>query len=398
MERIYMHDNNNSKRNKRKKKQSLASSFVIAFVAIFGLIVVGFNQISFAIPEEEEHLGESFISQDPGVNVTGRAIGDSYNFNVPQFYTKNGDLVFCLERDIPYIGDKEYKRDIKIEDAGLIYLLASVYPNESFAPGLDLEARVWLSQSAIWIYAYKNGYPNNTSMNDQLVSDVYNEVRLYSSNGTPGTYIAEITVDDINAGINTLYQKYGVDKILEDANRLKNIPISKLTANRNSDEISMTADGKYYQTDYVNVVATVSSDRIGYFNGYEIKYINVPNGTIVIDENGNKVDDITNMAPGSKFALRVPVESVNNNNLDMDINILGSFKTYVAHKYIAVDSQTVTSVKQINNNLSVPLDIQLHYTPRVPDTSLDKSKPYFYIGIILLLSGLGIFYTSAKKD
>ena len=55
-------------------------------------------------------------------------------------------------------------------------------------------------------------------------------------------------------------------------------------------------------------------------------------------------------------------------------------------------------IDTVNNNLSVPLNLELNYTPTVPNTALDNSATLYIIGLILLLSGLGIFYTSAKKN
>ena len=82
----------------------------------------------------------------------------------------------------------------------------------------------------------------------------------------------------------------------------------------------------------------------------------------------------------------------------MEVSVLGSFDSYAADIYVAEGSQTVTSVSKINNNLSVPLDLELNYAPTVPNTALNNSATLYIIGLILLLSGLGIFYTSAKKN
>ena len=116
-----------------------------------------------------------------------------------------------------------------------------------------------------------------------------------------------------------------------------------------------------------------------------------------------KIKDLSNLVAGTKFALRVPVSNVKEDNKELQISVLGSFDTFAANKYVYkgtenAPSQTVTNVKRINNNLSAPLSIQLNYTPTVPNTAMSNSTTLFFIGIILLLSGLGIFYTSAKKD
>lgn len=414
MEKIYMHDNeNNSKRKQAKKKRSVASSVIISMVAVFALIIVGFSQISFAIPEEET-LGEGFTSVDPATYSDKRTIGNAYGFNVPLLYTSSGDLVFCIERDIPYLGGLDYKIGDSIRnDAGLMYILANVYPNESFASDLSLEARNWLSQSAIWIYVagcvpdanaehgYSCSYPyanNNEGITPEVVKGIYNENKLYLFGAAAGTYVAEVTSEDIASGITTLYQKYDVDDILTRANQLRGSYSSKVNVKRNTSVISLTTDGKYYQTDYVIVDGIVPDEAIGKFNGYEVTLDKVPEGTILIDKDGNEIKDFTNLSPGTTFALRIPVANVTDDNKNVEIGIIGSFDTYFANKYIYTGSQTVVSFKKINNNVSVPYEIDVNYAPRVPDTASSNTSMWFFVGIILLLSGLGIFYTSAKKN
>lgn len=396
MEKIYMHDSEkNVKRG--KKKQIVLGGALLAIVAVAALVITTFSGISFAIPEEGVVLGDTFTSA--AIVTNDRIIGETGNFTVNRFATTANDTVFCLERDIPYEPNLEYKKDITINDAGLVYLMANLYPSVSFkaddGSDLSLGAQVWLTQSAIWIYAAQNNYPNNTTMTQELITSVLTEKKIYD---TSMNTVAEVTDADVAAGKQTLYQKYGIDKLLVDANTLKNIPANRLDVTRKTNNISLTSDGKYYQTDYISVVGTVSSEKIGKFNGYQVTLANAPEGTIVIDENGNEIKDLSNFSVGTKFAVRVPVANLKESNKELQISVLGSFDTYIAHRYVYTGSQTVTAVKRINNNLSAPLNIQMNYTPTVPNTALDNTNTLFFIGIILLLSGLGIFYTSAKKN
>lgn len=396
MEKIYMHDSE-KKVKKGKKKQIVLGGVLLAIVAVAALVITTFSGISFAIPEEGVVLGDSFTSA--AIVTNDRIIGETGNFTVNRFATTDGDTVFCLERDIPYKPNLEYKKDITINDAGLVYLMANLYPSVSFkaddGSDLSLGAQVWLTQSAIWIYASQNNYPNNTSMTQDLINNVLTEKKIYD---TSMNIVAEVTDADVAAGKQTLYQKYGIDKLLADANTLKNIPANRLDVTRKTNNISLTSDGKYYQTDYISVVGTVSSEKIGKFNGYQVTLANAPEGTIVIDEDGNEIKDLSNFSVGTKFAVRVPVANLKESNKELQISVLGSFDTYIAHRYVYTGSQTVTAVKRINNNLSAPLNIQMNYTPTVPNTALDNTNTLFFIGIILLLSGLGVFYTSAKKN
>ena len=232
-------------------------------------------------------------------------------------------------------------------------------------------------------------------MTEEVMTNILLETQLYDKDMN---VVAKIDDDDIAAGHSSLMEKYGIFKLLQDAQKLGTAPSNSLNVTKKSEGVSMTSDGKFYQTDYIEVVGTVLSESIGSFNGYELKTKNAPEGTMIIDKDGNEIKDVTNLAPGTKFAFKIPVEKVTEENKKIEVNVLGSFDSYAADIYVADTSQTVTSVSKVNNNLSVPLDVDLNYTPTVPDTALDNSATLYIIGLILLLSGLGIFYTSAKKN
>lgn len=396
MEKIYMHDNQKQKIRRARKRGSSVTAVLVAVVAVAALIAVGFGQISFAIPEEGVTLGNEFISAEP--DVATMIYGENSRFGVNQLLTKDGKPVFCIERDITYKGDLKYVKSERVLDSGLLYLMSNIYPNKKIMDGateLPLGVQVWLSQSAVWIYASINGYENNTEMTADVMEKILLETQLYDKDMN---VVAKIDDDDIAAGHSSLMEKYGIFKLLQDAQKLGTAPSNSLNVTKKSEGVSMTSDGKFYQTDYIEVVGTVLSESIGSFNGYELKTKNAPEGTMIIDKDGNEIKDVTNLAPGTKFAFKIPVEKVTEENKKIEVNVLGSFDSYAADIYVADTSQTVTSVSKVNNNLSVPLDVDLNYTPTVPDTALDNSATLYIIGLILLLSGLGIFYTSAKKN
>ena len=400
MEKIYMRD---EEINKKRGKLSIISSVVISFVAIFALVIVGFNQISFAIPDVGVTLGDSFVSYWDGQN---HAIGSNSSFRVPKLETTNGDVVFCLEKDIDYKLNLTYTKNSIINDAGLLYLMANLYPNKTFKDGdteLNELAQIWLSQSAIWIYVAESHalaatndnlpkYPNNTYMTSEVIDKIKNEVSLYNSSGD--LYV--LSEQDKANGITTLYKKFGIDDYLTEAARIRGQAANTFKAHCNSQNISLSQDGKYYLTDYFYAVSHVYASSIGTFNGYSVSVANAPSGTMIVDMSGNEIKDTSNLSSDSKFRLKIPVDNVNNDNKNIALSFIGSFDTYAANKYTSPDSQTVTSVKKINNNLSDSYNIEANYSPRVPDTALDNSSTFFFVGIILLLSGLGVFYTSVK--
>ena len=396
MEKIYMHDNQNQKVRRARKRGSSVTAVLVAIVAVAALIAVGFGQISFAIPEEGITLGKEFTSATP--DIQSMVYGSTSNFGVNSLLTDKGQHVFCIERDIDYKGNLKYVKSKRVLDSGLLYIMSNVYPNKKIMDGeneLPVGVQVWLSQSAVWIYAAANGYENNTEMTAEVVEDILYETELYAKDGTT---LISITQEDKDAGYVSLFDKYGLLKLLNEAQKLGTSPSNSLDVTKKSEGVSMTSDGKYYQTGFVDVVGTVLSESIGSFNGFELKLNKAPEGTIVVDKDGKEITDLTSLAPGTKFAFKIPVDKVKEENKKMEVSVLGSFDSYAADIYVADTSQTVTSVSKINNNLSVPLNLELNYTPTVPNTALDNSATLYIIGLILLLSGLGIFYTSAKKN
>ena len=393
MEKIYMHDNQNKKVRRARKRGSSVTTVLVAIVAVAALIVVGFGQISFAIPEEGVTLGNEFTSATPDNNTI--VYGQNSKFGVNSLLTDKGQHVFCIERDVDYKGDLKYVKSERVLDSGLLYIMSNVYPNKKIMDGeneLPVGVQVWLSQSAVWIYAATSGYKNNTEMTKEVVEGILYETELY---GKDGTVLISLSEDE---EYQSLYDKYGLLELLIEAKKLGSAPSSSLDVTKKSEGVSMISDGKYYQTGFVDVVGTVLSESIGSFNGFELKLNKAPEGTMVVDKDGKEITDLTNLEPGTKFAFKVPVDKVKEENKKMEVSVLGSFDSYAADIYVAEGSQTVTSVSKINNNLSVPLDLELNYAPTVPNTALNNSATLYIIGLILLLSGLGIFYTSAKKN
>ena len=79
MEKIYMHDSQQQSVRKKRKGSSV-TSVLVAIVAVAALIVVGFGQISFAIPEEGVILGNEFTSAEP--DVANMIYGENSRFGV----------------------------------------------------------------------------------------------------------------------------------------------------------------------------------------------------------------------------------------------------------------------------------------------------------------------------
>lgn len=400
MEKIYM-DSEYSKKPKKQSfmknlfndKGSMFALVVVAFVGIVGLMVFGLGQISFAA-DLTGQLPEKFTSKQGDENVM-RLLGETKTgeagvLPILGFYTDGDIPIFCIEYNVTYSVGKEYSRSDEINDYGLIYLMSQIYPNVPFkdASGNELaeNIQVWLTQSAIWSYLYEVGDSKNTEFvtwNEKVknVDKLYKDANDYIIRADAGK---------------TLYEQFGINTLINNAKQIKSQPLTALTVNKKSENISITKDNKYYQSDLISVVGTTTSPIISSYEGYSVNLSKVPEGTILVDESGNVYEDITKMSPTSKFFVRVPMDKVKNDNKNLEISINGNFKMYGANKYVSGEYQKVANVKLINKQINKPLNIQLDYTPDVPDTGMGIAQTIYFMGLILLLSGVGIVYANAK--
>ena len=400
MEKIYM-DSEYSKKPKKQSfmknlfndKGSMFALVVVAFVGIVGLMVFGLGQISFAA-DLTGQLPEKFTSKQGDENVM-RLLGETKTgeagvLPILGCYTDGDIPIFCIEYNVTYSVGKEYSRSDEINDYGLIYLMSQIYPNVPFkdAAGNELaeNVQVWLTQSAIWSYLYEVGDQQNTEF-VRWNEKVKNVDKLYKD---ANSYIIRA-----DAG-KTLYEQFGINTLINNAKQIKSQPLTALTVNKKSENISITKDNKYYQSDLISVVGTTTSPIISSYEGYSVNLSKVPEGTILVDESGNVYEDITKMSPTSKFFVRVPMDKVKNDNKNLEISINGNFKMYGANKYVSGEYQKVANVKLINKQINKPLNIQLDYTPDVPDTGMGIAQTIYFMGLILLLSGVGIVYANAK--
>ena len=74
----------------------------------------------------------------------------------------------------------------------------------------------------------------------------------------------------------------------------------------------------------------------------------------------------------------------------------GSFRGYDGYYYKADGAQTVSTVFTTDVKAFDDLDIPINYTPEVPDTSMSIAQSVYFIGLVVLLCGVGIIYANAK--
>ena len=406
MEKIY---------EEKKQKQSLkqikvdgtsALSFLVAIFAIVSLVSFGVSgglNTSYALPAVTT-VPTDFQAQE---DVLWYANGSQLREVDLHFGKKDGNTfpVYCLQQPVDFAAaGTTYSKGSDITDGGLIYLLANLYPNAesksmvaaSFAKqpsSADSDkAYQWVSQAVIWVYLA------NSSQTD-FVNDIKNADGVL--NGRPSTNPVpdETYVFKMNSGAKIFdsfkFNGKTANELLTKAKSITTGPAT-LTSNKSSAKTSTTKDNKYTVYGPITVSGSVPDASIGTYKGYTVNLTgNVPKGTKITDEEGKEIPSGTSLNDSSKFYVTIPVDSVKEAT-DINMGITGNFDKYTGYYYTTTDNkQEVTTVKYITyaKNTNEKFTIS-----PAPDTGMSASQTIYFIGLVVLLCGVGIIYANAKPS
>ena len=399
-------ENNNNKKNQSTFQQVFKSqlskklSAFMVLVSFFSFLLIGVTNVSYAavteIPEDTG-LGESFTTSAPGTEIVSNT-----GFPILMYSTNSGIPIFCLERDIDYRGGITMKKEERpITDQGLLHVMARTFPHKDFYPvdengnakadPFPDEVQTWITQATIWQYLYETGAANNAtgSGNVANIENIKTAVSL-----SWDTEVVGCRVDGCGAGATsqaTFYDTY-IAPIVAEARQSNVTANGTITVSLANQEMSITEDEKYYQTSLVTIT---NSDPDNFVSGsLKVEIQSAPDGTILIDENGRQIETVDEKNP--KFYVRIPVESVTEENKSVLLHAEGTFRGYDGYEYKADGAQTVSTVFTTDVKAFDDLDIPINYTPEVPDTSMSIAQSVYFIGLVVLLCGVGIIYANAK--
>ena len=404
MEKIYMEEN---QKKQQKQKQnyklgfSVVLSFVVAIFAMFSLISFGLatygtnGGVSYAAPIGT--VGNSFTfntAKEDGTQVWVVSNGSPGfpGFRVPIYLANDSAStpVFCVEAMADVNDGAPYSKDGIIDDYGLLYLLNHSYANGvnvTDATGTDARyVEAWVTQTAIWLYLYETDPTASaeTSINHlsaEKITAIQGANSLSIDNPEAG---ADASRDDFYTG--TLYTY--VRQLVDDAKSANNT--KKLSVSINSDDpASIAEDKSFYQSPKVTVAGNPSED----LTSYDVTVSGVE-GAYLVDENGNELN-ATNVTSGTVFFVRIPAGKVGEETIDVTVNVKGHFNTLTGHYYNATsgDLQKVVSVTGTSMDVSDGATFQIIPTP---DTGMSVAQTVYFIGLIVLLCGVGIVYANAK--
>lgn len=406
MEKIYEEN--------RKKKQSFFQQFfnnkgsmiaviVVAVVAIVGLVAFGFNQISFAT----DGLGgegvpvADFVSKWDGAAIIGQTDIDGVKMGFIPFMKSDGSYVICTEYMLDYIHDKEYFYNQPVYDAGLIYLITEL---DKVLPSGNEKEKImsyWLKQTAVWAYLYED--EDKEALNAQNASRAA-DYSLYTVGNLKivNKLYNQQTKEEITANTGYFWTDYGIESIYTAARGKKNSSSGynySIKLGRENDKISMSSDGKYYITSLYSVTSPNADSLIDYV----VDLSDAPEGTLIYDANGEQEKDIEFDHvyignPATKFKLMIPVDKVTDENKMFDISVFADFKGAGFVEYVSEGYQSVVDEGTIYESADDKIGVEINYTPNVPNTGMTTAQTIYFIGLIILLGGVGIIYANAKPQ
>ena len=417
MEKIYVEEN--QKNNKKMHLSvSVGLSFAVAFIAMVSILFVSLSGTTFAAPdvstlpsEFTTSEGDVFISPVDGAQY-GVAVLGAQNVDTP---------IFCVEADLEFSQSTAYKRDGEIKDEGFIYLLTRLeslnvpesdvtdvdgtnYPFGNFGYSRSDLVKVWLKQTAIWAYIGRSGsdpaHSGSTYSNANVVNSLSNITTLQVR--AEGSVQGMIKLADSSK----LYKKYNIDQIVNTALTYYNkTSVLNLSVKKTSDDFEKT--GNYMKSNAINVTMGVTGGIATNEDTYSITLNGAPNGTKVYGVNAsNKEVDITNNLSSvsysqyKKLYVAVPTSAIEE-NLNFGLTVKGKFEVYTGYYYKPVEQQPsgfgqrIITVDKLSKGKQATVEFSI---VKAPDTGLDVSKIMYIVGMIVLLSGLGILYVNIKNQ
>lgn len=418
MEKIYMENNKNKKSNTNhffKGKGVVTASIVIAVVAIFAFVISSFNNPSWAaVPAIDNKLSDEFTlvinngDDDEGVTIQGNA----QSAYVPLFWAdkKDGISVFCLENNIDAVEGTYYKKykDWEKDSPELggtakkysvLYILANGYYNKnSFTSELSDTERAVITQLALWDYLYQTKANNSSNYEINFLAE-----------GMPGKNFSKINIGSLesnakncsNNGKACNYYTTYVEPLVEGAKYADESDTEPSVIISGGTDISLTEDKKYYQSSEITVLP--GNDSTEKFK-VKVNEETSPKGTVIVDSEGSPINE-KEYDFNTKLYVRVPVDSVDAAGAKVDLAFSANGYKYVGYEYKAYDKtsgeflnnkQKIVGVDVVTLSKNIPFEVKIDYTPEVPDTGMNTSQIIYFIGLVVLVCGIGIVYANIK--
>ena len=428
MEKIYMGDNNSpQKQVSSKYRVSIILSFVVAVFAIVALITVGFNQVSYAAPDGTNGAAATVVPVAYGIKVASQPkpkslFVSSYGedkkndvFNYEIMYEDKGsfknaqdgqiiddinsiNILFCYDNhndDAGYNGT--YTDAGVISDAGLVYIL-----NRSGITGNGVTTGISGLAAGTKDYRYLESYATQIAIWTYLDRETTGNVKISSLPQVTNPKGYELVplgdIQGYESFVRTLLDgnMYGsISNVVNEARNITGAGAGVASTNINiivsdPDHVSKVDGTNYYQSSSISVSAP---DLVKF--SLEVSGVE---GAFVVDKNGEEIKNLNDLPASTEFFIRFPEDKINE-KADFVIKATGEVRNVaVPHIYKLTTSDGIKkqSIIKVEKDTGPAAGQETWTVVAPPDTGASTSQTIYFIGLIVLLCGVGIIYANSK--
>ena len=420
MEKIYIEENQRKQKNNRLSV-SVGLSFAVAFIAIVSILFVSLSGTTYSLPSVNT-LPATITAQQPTIKLIPTApLSTNPAYQIREFdvepYSAQGITtpVYCVESAVNYSTVTLNKAKTPIDDEGFIYLLTKIETMNvdtsklSYTGVNEADAKKyvknWIGQTAIWMYLGSIGAPNSKTRPGST-TQIYvasNVTDLYAIKTLDVQTITLDPVGTISSTGTSFFKDNGMDTVLTNAISFHGKE-DVLTVGLSKASDKFIVSGKYLKSDKITVKLGATGNISEVSNTYAIKLSNAPTGTKVYGINkSGKEEEIKDLSKVdyntySQFYVYVPFKKVEKKEtINFTVQITGDFEVYTGYYYepSSGTAQRVTTVDKFSysKNKGVPFTVVL-----APNTGVNASSIMYIVGMVVLLSGLGILYVNIKNQ
>lgn len=371
----------------------------VAFVLVVGLKSVNVNAATTyaeTLPETvtRNAMSSNYRIMQPGFNIT-----DGKTNAIIEFLSNDSNyLLYCSDRNNPNIDNAVTLTKGNQMDYKIAYVLTHGYNKQYLmedgfsevleqgsssgtetaqARGKDM-VNLWITQAAIW--NLQNSF-TSTELNNEPIRYTLSDIGYY-----------RLTSGSDNLSSAKLWQH--VEALVDGANNSKDPSTATL---------SVTGDTNWTKSDNISksgLITVASLNDLAKLATYSISLENAPEGTKIYTEDGTDItDNSSDIAANKKIYITIDNSKIDKTKeYNFKINATGNIIYDAAYQYVdnsnqcnGVACQPSVLVGPTTKNIAGALDFKI-----VPDTASSLSKTIYYIGFIILLSGVGIIYANIR--
>ena len=371
----------------------------VAFVLVVGLKSANVNAATTyaeTLPETvtRNAMSSNYRIMQPGFNIT-----DGKTNAIIEFLSNDSNyLLYCSDRNNPNIDNAVTLTKGNQMDYKIAYVLTHGYNKQYLmedgfsevleqgsssgtetaqARGKDM-VNLWITQAAIW--NLQNSF-TSTELNNEPIRYTLSDIGYY-----------RLTSGSGNLSSAKLWQY--VEALVDGANNSKDPSTATL---------SVTGDTNWTKSDNISksgLITVASSNDLAKLATYSISLENAPEGTKIYTEDGTDItDNSSDIAANKKIYITIDNSKIDKTKeYNFKINATGNIIYDAAYQYVdnsnqcnGVACQPSVLVGPTTKNIAGALDFKI-----VPDTASSLSKTIYYIGFIILLSGVGIIYANIR--